>query len=90
MGSPGQHGARAGAARGTPRQRSSAVVGTDGGYRSAARVLSLRVGAEVVRYQWRGSRWALSLRCPDLPEEEQDRLRRRVFRAMREDRARAL
>jgi c-di-GMP-binding flagellar brake protein YcgR len=31
----------------------------------------------------------LSLRFPDLPEKEQDRLRRRVFQAMREERARA-
>ncbi len=46
--------------------------------------------AEVVWYQVRGSRWTLSLRFPDLPEKEQDRLRRRVFRAMREDRARAI
>ncbi len=50
----------------------------------------LATPAEVVRYRVRGSRWTLSLRFPDLPEKEQDRLRRRVFRAMREDRARAL
>ncbi len=50
----------------------------------------LATPAEVVWYQVRGSRWTLSLRFPDLPEKEQDRLRRRVFRAMREDRARAL
>jgi hypothetical protein len=50
----------------------------------------LAIPAEVVRYRVRGRRWALSLRFPDLPEKEQDRLRRRVFRAMREDRARAL
>ena len=46
--------------------------------------------AEVVWYRVRGARWTLSLRFPALPEKEQDRLRRRVFRAMREDRARAL
>ena len=46
--------------------------------------------AEVVWYQVRGGRWTLSLRFTALPEKEQDRLRRRVFRAMREDRARAL
>ncbi len=50
----------------------------------------LATPAEVVWYQVRRSRWTLSLRFPDLPEKEQDRLRRRVFRAMREDRARAL
>src|SRR5918997_584035 len=46
--------------------------------------------AEVVRYQVRRCRWTLSLRFTALPEQEQDRLRRRVFRAMREDRARAI
>src|SRR3712207_598615 len=46
--------------------------------------------AEVVWYRVRGDRWTLSLRFPALPEKEQDRLRRRVFRAMREDRSRAL
>ncbi|WP_158550826.1 flagellar brake protein [Geodermatophilus sp. TF02-6] len=44
--------------------------------------------AEVVRQQTRGTRWGLSLRFTDLPEKEQDRLRRRVFWAMREERAR--
>jgi c-di-GMP-binding flagellar brake protein YcgR len=44
----------------------------------------------VVWYRVRGARWTLSLRFPALPEKEQDRLRRRVFRAMREDRARAI
>ncbi len=44
--------------------------------------------AEVVRHQTRGTRWAVSLRFVDLPEKEQDRLRRRVFQAMREERAR--
>jgi hypothetical protein len=46
--------------------------------------------AEVVWYRVRGARWTLSVPFPALPEKEQDRLRRRVFRAMREDRARAL
>ena len=44
--------------------------------------------AEVVRQQTVDARWALSLRFTDLPEKEQDRLRRRVFRAIREERAR--
>ena len=44
--------------------------------------------AEVVRQQTVDARWALSLRFADLPEKEQDRLRRRVFRAIREERAR--
>ena len=44
--------------------------------------------AEVVWHHTRGGRWALSLRFLDLPEREQDRVRRRVFRAMREERAR--
>ncbi|WP_448612438.1 flagellar brake protein [Geodermatophilus sp. URMC 60] len=44
--------------------------------------------AEVVRQQTIDARWALSLRFLDLPEREQDRLRRRVFQAMREERAR--
>jgi hypothetical protein len=43
--------------------------------------------AEVVRQQTRGSRWQLSLHFVDLPEKEQDRLRRRVFQALREERA---
>ncbi|MGY1690211.1 flagellar brake protein [Geodermatophilus sp. SYSU D01105] len=43
--------------------------------------------AEVARQLTRGSRWQLSLRFVDLPEREQDRLRRRVFRALREERA---
>ena len=44
--------------------------------------------AEVVRHQTRGTRWGMSLRFLDLPETEQDRLRRRVFQALREERAR--
>jgi hypothetical protein len=43
--------------------------------------------AEVARQQTRGSRWQLSLQFLDLPEREQDRLRRRVFQALREERA---
>jgi c-di-GMP-binding flagellar brake protein YcgR len=50
---------------------------------------ALRTSAEVVWYQVQRRRWVLSLRFPDLPEKVQDRLRRRVFQAMREQRARA-
>jgi hypothetical protein len=46
--------------------------------------------AEVARQRTRGSRWQLSLRFLDLPEAEQDRLRRRVFQALREEAARPL
>ncbi len=45
--------------------------------------------AEVVWHQTRGTRWWVSLRFLDLPEREQDRVRRRVFQAMREERARS-
>ena len=44
--------------------------------------------AEIVWHRTRGSRWWVSLRFLDLSEKEQDRLRRRVFQAMREERAR--
>lgn len=50
----------------------------------------LATPAEVVWYRVRGGRWTLSLRFPALMEKEHDRLRRRVFRAMREERARAI
>jgi hypothetical protein len=43
---------------------------------------------EVVRFQSRGARWLLSIRFLDLPEKEGDRVRRRVFQALREERAR--
>jgi PilZ domain len=49
---------------------------------------ALVTGAEVVRQQTRASRWHLSLRFLDLTEKDQDRLRRRVFQALREERAR--
>ena len=45
--------------------------------------------AEVVWHQTRGARWWISLRFLDLPEKEQDRVRRRVFQAMREERSRS-
>jgi hypothetical protein len=44
--------------------------------------------AEVVWHHTRRGRWDVSLRFLDLSEQEQDRVRRRVFQAMREERAR--
>ena len=72
-------------AYGAPPSRGAAV----------AVVLELEDGAlgtpaDVVWYQVQGRRWVLSLRFTGLPEKEQDRLRRRVFQAMREQRARAV
>jgi c-di-GMP-binding flagellar brake protein YcgR len=43
----------------------------------------------VVRQQVRRARWDLSMRFPEVTEKTADRLRRRVFRALREERARA-
>jgi hypothetical protein len=48
----------------------------------------LKAEAEVVRFQSRGARWVMSLRFVDLDERNGDRLRRRVFQALREERAR--
>jgi c-di-GMP-binding flagellar brake protein YcgR len=50
---------------------------------------SVKVKAEVIRQQTRGARWLMSLRFIDLQEREGDRLRRRVFQALREERARS-
>ncbi|TKJ20947.1 PilZ domain-containing protein [Blastococcus sp. CCUG 61487] len=50
----------------------------------------LRTKAEVVRVQARGARWLMSIRFVDIPEKEQDRARRRVFQALREERARSV
>jgi hypothetical protein len=50
----------------------------------------LRTKAEVVRAQARGARWLMSIRFVDIPEKEQDRVRRRVFQALREERARSM
>jgi c-di-GMP-binding flagellar brake protein YcgR len=47
----------------------------------------IRTEAEVVRTQARGTRWVMSIRFVDIPEKDQDRVRRRVFRALREERA---
>jgi c-di-GMP-binding flagellar brake protein YcgR len=43
--------------------------------------------AEVVRTQARGARWIISIRFVNLQEKDQDRIRRRVFQALREERA---
>ena len=47
-----------------------------------------RTKAEVVRTHARGARWIMSIRFLDIQERDQDRVRRRVFRALREERAR--
>jgi hypothetical protein len=44
--------------------------------------------AEVIRVTTRGARWSLSTRFLDIKEKDQDRVRRRVFQALREERAR--
>ena len=43
--------------------------------------------AEVVRTVARGARWVSSIRFTGLQEKDQDRIRRRVFQALREERA---
>ena len=48
----------------------------------------LKTRAEVVRTQARGARWVISIRFLDIQEKDQDRVRRRVFQALREERAR--
>jgi len=48
---------------------------------------TLRTKAEVVRTHARGARWTMSIRFLALLEKEQDRVRRRVFQALREERA---
>jgi c-di-GMP-binding flagellar brake protein YcgR len=35
----------------------------------------------------RGARWVISIRFTNMQEKDQDRLRRRVFQALREERA---
>ncbi len=47
----------------------------------------LKTKAEVVRTQARGARWVISIRFLDIQEKDQDRVRRRVFQALREERA---
>ena len=48
----------------------------------------LKVKGEVVRFAARGARWLLSIRFRDVQEKDGDRIRRRVFQALREERAR--
>ncbi|MGY1826678.1 PilZ domain-containing protein [Blastococcus sp. SYSU DS0541] len=48
----------------------------------------LAARGEVMRVHARGARWVLSIRFLDVQEREQDRVRRRVFQALREERAR--
>ena len=47
----------------------------------------LRTKAEVVRTQAKGARWVMSIRFLTIEEKDQDRVRRRVFQALREERA---
>lgn len=48
---------------------------------------ALRTKAEVVRNQARGASWTMSIRFLSMQEKDQDRVRRRVFQALREERA---
>lgn len=43
---------------------------------------------EVIRIHTRVARWVMSIRFVDIAEKDQDRIRRRVFQALREERAR--
>jgi c-di-GMP-binding flagellar brake protein YcgR len=47
----------------------------------------IKTGAEVVRTQARGARWVMSIRFVNMQERDQDHVRRRVFQALREERA---
>jgi c-di-GMP-binding flagellar brake protein YcgR len=49
----------------------------------------LKTKAEVVRTQARGARWLMSIRFLGIAEKDQDRVRRRVFQALREERAKS-
>ncbi|MGY2066614.1 PilZ domain-containing protein [Blastococcus sp. SYSU DS0619] len=48
---------------------------------------TVHVPGHIVRQQVAGPRWLLSMQFHELPEREADLLRRRVFRALREERA---
>jgi hypothetical protein len=48
---------------------------------------AFKTKAEVVRTQARGARWVMSIRFLNIQEKDQDRVRRRVFQALREERA---
>ncbi len=47
----------------------------------------IKTKAEVVRTQARGARWVMSIRFSNMQERDQDHVRRRVFQALREERA---
>ena len=47
----------------------------------------IKTKAEVVRNQARGAEWLMSIRFVSIQEKDQDRVRRRVFQALREERA---
>ena len=49
---------------------------------------AFKTKAEVVRTVARGARWVISIRFTSIQEKDQDRVRRRVFQALREERAR--
>jgi c-di-GMP-binding flagellar brake protein YcgR len=59
----------------------------EGGSKVALEDGPVRCKAEVVRNQARGAEWLLSIRFVNIQEKEQDRIRRRVFQALREERA---
>src|SRR4051812_10632073 len=47
----------------------------------------IKTKAEVVRTQARGAQWVISIRFVNIQEKDQDSVRRRVFQALREERA---
>ena len=47
----------------------------------------MKTKAEVVRTQARAAQWVMSIRFTNIQEKDQDRVRRRVFQALREERA---
>jgi hypothetical protein len=47
----------------------------------------VKAKAEVVRNQVRGAVWLMSIRFTSIEERDQDKIRRRVFQALREERA---
>jgi c-di-GMP-binding flagellar brake protein YcgR len=49
---------------------------------------TIKTKAEVVRTVARGAQWVISIRFANIPEKDQDHVRRRVFQALREERAR--
>ena len=49
---------------------------------------TIKTKAEVVRTVARGAQWVISIRFVNIQEKDQDHVRRRVFQALREERAR--